>query len=244
MSHTDKYILITRPEPNNQADIKCLSESGYIASGYSLLKFKSCLKIPESALVDYLNHFDGIIALSPRAIQFCTTPCWPSKQYFAIGKATGEHWQQKGIHPHYPLLSTSEGMLELLRSQSDIHDIRLLILRGEISRDWLPDQLRQDGVNVTELCCYRQLLQPISASQFQSWQISKINFIVCTSALQANHLINQARKHAMQHWLSQCDLAVPSQRVADSLIDFRFRHVYNCGGANINALLSTLKSIV
>lgn len=244
MSHTDRHILITRPQPSNQADVNRLSDCGYIASGYSLLDFESCLEFSGTQLVDYLKGFDGIIALSPRAVQFCATPYWPSKQYFAMGKATGEHWQQQGLMPHYPTHSTSEGLLELLRSWPDIRHSRLLILRGEVSRNWLPEQLRKYAADVTELCCYKQLLLPIPAEQFRIWQDSNINFIVCTSALQANHLIHQARKHKIQHWLSQCDLAIPSRRVEDSLIDFRFRHVYNCEGASIHALLSTLKSIV
>ncbi|MFM2486039.1 uroporphyrinogen-III synthase [Celerinatantimonas yamalensis] len=243
MKASNRRFLLTRPQPANSADTQQLRANGVQAWGTPLLDFKGCLPFQGVALANYFRSFDTIIALSPRSSLFCQPEFWPDCHYVAMGDSSAQHWRQLGLDVTCPEQATSEGMLAYFQVQPNIGSQQLLILRGQISRNWLPTQLQAITQSVTELCSYQQMLQPISAEQFAMWQIQGINVIVCSSATQVTHLIHTAKQHQAQSWLASCSLAVPSARVAQ-LIDFPFHHVYNCRGANCDALLATLESIV
>lgn len=236
------HLLLTRPQPACSQDCQTLHSHGFDAKAAPLLAFEGMPTQTGAALDHYLTGFDIIIALSPRVFAFLSPTHWPNCQYFAIGQKTAQTWQTLHLNVRCPEHSNSEKLLETLQKYAP-PAARILILRGETSRNWLPKQLTCIGFQVTELCCYRQIPQPITTAQFHHWQTAGINVIVCTSALQVTTLVQQAHLSTMQDWLSQCILIVPSKRIIQ-MIDFPFRHVYNCGGAHVDALIDTLRSIV
>ncbi|CAG9298480.1 uroporphyrinogen-III synthase [Celerinatantimonas diazotrophica] len=236
------HLLLTRPQPACSQDCQRLQSLGFDAKAAPLLAFEAMPTLTGAALDDYLAGFDIIIALSPRVFTFLTPTHWPNSRYIAIGQKTAKTWQACNLNVTCPEHANSESLLDMLQNQAP-PTARILILRGETSRNWLPGQLTAIGFQVNELCCYRQIPQSITAVQFHHWQTTNINFIVCTSALQVSTLIQQAHLATMQDWLSECTLIVPSKRIIQ-MIDFPFRHVYNCGGAHVDALIDTLRSIV
>lgn len=239
MTVTKPHLLLTRPEPANQRDSQQLQAAGFTVSRYPLLTFAPILDSSPTELSHYLKDFDTLIALSPRSCQFCQPSEWPKVNYVAIGQGTGKYWQQQGLTVHYPQRATSEGIIDLF-TDAPFNAKNVLILRGQTSRDYLPEKLSAGGLNVSQLLCYQQLTRPITSQQFEQWRAQNVNLIVCTSEMQVDHLIHQAHQLQMDSWLAQCSLAVPSQRIAQ-MIAFPFEHVYNCEGASSNALLTTLK---
>ncbi|MFM2475779.1 uroporphyrinogen-III synthase [Celerinatantimonas sp. MCCC 1A17872] len=242
MTPSNVHLLLTRPQPACAVDCQTLQTLGFDVQAAPLLAFAAMPTLEGAALEKYLAKFDVIIAQSPRVFEFLTLRHWPNCQYFAIGEKTARSWQALNLKVTCPEQANSEGLLATLKNTAPTA-ANILILRGETSRNWLPGQLTALGFTVSELCCYRQIPQSITAAQFHHWQTAGINFIVCTSALQVTTLVKQAQLAAMQDWLSQCTLVVPSKRIIQ-MIDFPFRHVYNCGGAHVDALIDTLRSIV
>lgn len=243
---TDIRLLLTRAQPQSDADLKVLHQAGYAAWSSPLLRFIECSPWQGNTLTHYLQGFDAIIALSPRASQFCQPTEWPrSCDYYAIGIASARYWRNQGLSVQVPATSTSEGMLDLLAVQPQLASQRCLILRGWISRDWLIDPLRKQAKSVLELCCYRQVPKALPQSVIYAWQALRINFIVCNSQQQAIHLYRLCKIHQALAWLKNCALLVPSSRVAEQL---KRQHldclqIYDCQGADIQSVQTTLNRI-
>ncbi|MFM2480723.1 uroporphyrinogen-III synthase [Celerinatantimonas sp. YJH-8] len=243
MRRSNRQLLLTGFPGSVEQDQSHLQTAGYCCTYTSLLDLVGCAPWQGKIMQDYLAGFDAIIAMSPRASQFCQPDQWPTKRYFAIGPSSGKRWISAGLDVQLATPSNSEGMLELLSQQPDLSSLQVLLLRGATSRNWLKQKLPGLVRHYSELCCYQQCPKFIQAEIVQQWAAKGINSVVCNSALQANHLIHLANRYHCQAWLQNCDLFIPSERVGKSLIDFKFRHVYNCQGATVEALMATLETI-
>lgn len=244
MHRSNRHLLLTSSSVSWQKAPKLLSEAGFLSTPAPLLDFVGCTPWQGKPLGDYLAGFDLIIAMSPRAPQFCRPDRWPNRRYFAVGQSSARLWQQAGLWVELASPSNSEGMLQTLRQLPNLNELQILLLRGTTSRGWLGPQLSTKVKQFSELCCYHQKPLPITAATLQQWVDSGVNSIVCNSQLQLNTLVQAVIAHDQQHWLHDCDLFVPSERVSKSHIDFNFRHVYNCQGADIHALMATLETLV
>jgi len=80
----------------------------------------------------------------------------------AIGPATAERLSRHGLRVDLqPAESRAEAIVQLLRERGDIKGKRFLLPRADIAREVLPEELRRQGADVTEVTAYRTVLAEV-----------------------------------------------------------------------------------
>ena len=87
-----------------------------------------------------------------KGVRFCTA-----------GPATAERLQAWGVRVALvPDEFRADGVAAALKSSGLLEGARILLPRGDLARDVLPDELRGAGADVTEVTAYRAELAPVS----------------------------------------------------------------------------------
>lgn len=80
----------------------------------------------------------------------------------AIGPATADRLARHGLKVDLePAESRAEAIVQSLREVGEISGKRFLLPRADIAREVLPDELRKNGADVTEVTAYRTVLAEI-----------------------------------------------------------------------------------
>ncbi|GAM63977.1 uroporphyrinogen-III synthase [Vibrio ishigakensis] len=239
-------VLIVRPEPDASELQSALSAEGIASLCYPAVSF-----IPSTIskqAIQYLISSDFIITVSKPATQFTQqildshNQAWPEASYLAVGKGSAELLSQcskyKVLHPN---IETSEGLLELLASET-LQQKQISILRGDSGREFLKEQLEKRGAMVNYFESYRREWHPLaSEEQITKWRSFEIDTAIVTSFEQLKFFAQQVPS-ADKNWLHSLQLLVPSQRVAKLATDIGFQKVRSLEGAANQQILEALQS--
>lgn len=190
----------------------------------------------------------AVVAVSPRAVHFAdqilssTKSTWPRNiHYIAVGKATADAFiSHAKIHAQIPERQDSEGLYHCLNSQQKSF-MKVVILRGNGGREFLGQQLCQNGVNV----CYVEVYQrhwdsELAKAYLPHWQNQGVNTLVISSGEQLMQFV-QCIPNASQSWFKHCRLFVPSERVYHQAKSLGFHLVHCVHGASNHHFLDALQ---
>jgi uroporphyrinogen-III synthase len=243
-------LLLTRPAEESQALALTLAEEGIFSSSLPLLDIQPLPVSEENRSIIYnLAAYCAVIVVSKPAARLgleLVDEVWPQppmQDWFAVGAATAQILDDYGLRVFYPEQGDdSEALVALPQLQAAIsgYDPKVLIMRGEDGREWLAEQLREQGVAVDYLPLYRRSLPQYPAFVLpQRVEAERLNGLVVSSGQGFEHL----RQLAGDAWpqLARLPLFVPSPRVAELAREAGAQSVVDCRGASATALLAALR---
>ncbi|MFJ3521566.1 uroporphyrinogen-III synthase [Pseudomonas sp. NPDC090203] len=243
-------LLLTRPAEESQALALTLAEEGIFSSSLPLLDIQPLPVSEENRSIIYnLAAYCAVIVVSKPAARLgleLVDEVWPQppmQDWFAVGAATAQILDDYGLRVFYPEQGDdSEALVALPQLQAAIsgYDPKVLIMRGEGGREWLAEQLREQGVAVDYLPLYRRSLPQYPAFVLpQRVEAERLNGLVVSSGQGFEHL----RQLAGDAWpqLARLPLFVPSPRVAELAREAGAQSVVDCRGASAAALLAALR---
>ncbi|WNW12789.1 uroporphyrinogen-III synthase [Pseudomonas sp. DTU_2021_1001937_2_SI_NGA_ILE_001] len=245
-------LLLTRPAQESAAVAQVLAQAGVACSSLPLLETAPLpLSDAQRSLVFDLMTFQAVIVVSKPAARLAVElldEIWPQpplQPWFCVGAGTGQilldyglidvSWSTQG--------DDSEALVEVpaLQKAIAIPGSRVLIMRGEGGREWMAEQLREQGVKVEYLSLYRRYLPDYPpGALLQRVRGERLNGLVVSSGQGLEHLLQLAGTSWPE--LADLPLFVPSPRVAELARAAGARHVVDCRGASSAALLGALQA--
>ena len=169
-------FINTRPKDRASALTQALIEAGHQVAALSLLELVAQPFSGElQQLYQQLDVTQVIVVVSPTAVeigmQYLQQADIPLSQlthiqWIAVGQATAQKLARYGIHSHIPEVETSEGMLDLPVLKQLQHLTQIAFWRGLGGRQFMMQQLQQQGINVLNFVLYRRQCPEISLSKF------------------------------------------------------------------------------
>lgn len=238
-------VLVTRPDAQGTELCQLLHQQGIRALHHPLISIAASPQLIE--LVDKLNAFDIIIAVSQHAVIFSDQflrhrhITWPNNViYLAVGQKTAHVFStatQQAVD--YPPTGDSEHLLELEALQQ-VAGKKILILRGNGGRELIYSTLQSRGASVHYQQAYCRNELPFSAPQcVPQWQLAGVKSIVITSGEQLAFFVSQLDASNLI-WAQQLLLLVPSQRIAALAHNLGFHHIVTTPSATNHDLVAAL----
>ena len=220
-------VWITRSEPGAGRLERALNEAGFQSVNAPVLTTEVVRGIAPS------EEFDVTVFLSEHAVKYAIEGKWRSAApVVAVGPTTGDALRSAGLQPVHPGQASSEGVFELFEQQySDVQSV--LIVAGAGGREDLAKWLKDKGVRVRTWITYRRiLLRPFV-------DIGGCDAVVVSSAEVLSRIAELCFEYANIDE-DQLSVLVPSDRVAEVAVSLGFRRIFNCDGADPQAVVATL----
>lgn len=245
-------VLITRPTADSAVLAALLAEQQIYSSSLPLLEIQALPETPaQRSLLLNLDQYCAVIVVSkPAAILGIerVDQYWPQplvdQHWFSVGAGTGRILQDYGLPTSWPDVGDdSEALLALPKFIETIStdDARVLVMRADVGRNFLAEQLQQRGVQVDFLPLYcRSLPFYPSDTLITRIQQEQLNGLVVSSEQGLRHLIELAGDAWPQ--LASLALFVPSPRVAQIAQELGAQRVIDCQGASNHAVLNALNT--
>lgn len=243
-------VLITRPTADSAVLAALLAEQQIYSSSLPLLEIHALPETPaQRSLMLNLDRYSAVIVVSkPAAVLGLQRldQYWPQplaeQHWFTVGAGTGQILADYGLSVSWPEQGDdSEALLALPKFLDVINtpEPRILIMRADVGRDFLAEQLKQRGVQVDFLALYQRRL-PVypSGTLVTRIQQEQLNGLIVSSEQGLRHLIELAG----EAWptLASLTVFVPSPRVAKIAQELGAQHVIDCRGASNQAVLNAL----
>jgi len=243
-------VLITRPTADSAVLAELLAEHDIYSSSLPLLEIQALPETPEQrTLMLNLDQYCAVVVVSkPAALLGIerVDQYWPQppvqQHWFTVGAGTGQILADYGLAVSWPSSGDdSEALLALpkFKETLSINNPRVLIMRADVGRNFLSEQLRLAGAQVDFLPLYRRHLPDYpTATLIKCIQQDNLNGLVVSSEQGLRHLIELAGEQWPE--LASLALFVPSPRVAKIAQELGAQHVIDCRGANNQAVLKAL----
>jgi uroporphyrinogen-III synthase len=216
-SLTGKCVMVTRERSQAKEIVERIEALGGEAFAFPLLKM-----IPphDMTLVDEAIHslgaYDWVIFTSVNGVRsFCERMdrlgidmTVFTARVAAVGPKTAAALEERGVQVEViPSDFVAEGLLASLRSRL-LAGQRVLLPRADIARKLLPDELREMGLEVTEVDVYQTVIDaekaPEAAKRLQQGEIDVILF---TSSSTVTHFVQAMSAWITPGWLDQVKVA-------------------------------------
>lgn len=242
-------VLVTRPSERGEQLVETLHRAGIAAIHLPLFTIRAGSEL--NNLPNQLNQLkagDYVFVVSQNAINYGSQALkqsgfsWRSDlNYLTVGRQTAQAFSaQTGQTIHYPLQQeTSEGVL-LLPQMQNLTDKNILILRGNVGRTFLAEQVKLRGATVYPLECYRR--EPIIYDTIEQTSMLKragITCIIATSKEILYTLLDFIPKNE-HNWLKSCCLITVSERIQRIALSIGWKKVMVSSRADNSALLEVL----
>jgi len=248
-------VLVTRPQQQAGALVAAIEAAGGRAQHCPVMAIAALDPKQQGSLIDANKHtvlamdnYHHIIVISGNAARFALElidDYWPQLpvglQWHAIGSATGELLQSRGI-----ILSGSGGEAmnsESLLGQDSLQQLKqskILIARGLGGREYLRQQLLTRGASVDYLECYRRQIETASAQPLQR-RLANVEAICLNSAESLDFFSTLAGAELAA--ALALPVVVPSARVADHARINGHSRVIVAQNASNPAVVEALKTI-
>jgi uroporphyrinogen-III synthase len=235
-------VWITRSQPGADRQAQVLRAHGHRAlvapvMAISRISAPVVSEAPKSSVLPAQSGaFTDILFLSEHAVEFGVEQLPDDVDYscvrvFAVGSNTAARLAEAGLTALTPGIASSEGILAM-PELADVSSRVVLIIAGEGGRDVLAAGLEARGARVHRLEVYRR--QAIGATGVD---ISGVDAIAVGSG---DGFEFTARLWFAAGGRSDVPVFVPSERVAAIGERLGFSMVYDCAGADADALLRGL----
>ncbi|MDY7218321.1 uroporphyrinogen-III synthase [Denitrificimonas sp. JX-1] len=243
-------VLITRPSADNAILSALLAEHHIYSSSLPLLEIEALPETPaQRSLILNLDQYCAVVVVSKPAALLGLQRIdqyWPqppiNQHWFTVGAGSGQILADYGLPVSWPEQGDdSEALLALPKflETLDTYNPRVLVMRADVGRNFLSEQLRARGIEVDFLPLYRRRLPVYPTGTLNARiQQEQLNGLVVSSEQGLRHLIELAA----EHWpiLASLVLFVPSPRVAKIARKLGAQQVIDCRGANNQAVLNAL----
>lgn len=186
--------------------------------------------------LNHLECFDMVLLASPAAVAAAAVHVrqWPKHVKLAtIGQGTARAirsvWGEEIsviAPPGDSTESGSEKLFELLKTQG--FPARVLIIRGQVGREWLREQLIAHGTDVEVLTAYQRVPLELSTEQISQLRASLLGPapIVYVTSTDAVGVLLHALKgiRGAREWVMMGDAITIHPRPQAQLVEFGFRN--------------------
>lgn len=244
-------VLVTRPAGQADALIGALLERGFSPVHLPLLAIQAIDPLPgaQRQRVLDLERFEHLIFVSANAARIgldCIQDCWPQlpvgQRYWAVGESTALSLEAAGLTAERPVEDMSSEGLLALPGLRNLHNQRVLIVKGEGGRRLIEETLRQRGAEVESLQCYRRAAvahDPVKTlSLIESSQVSLI-LISSGEGLEILSGLLRPQEHTK---LASIPLIVPSPRVVKLAEQLGWQRVQLADNASDPAVLAATEN--
>jgi len=250
-------VVITRPAAQAQAFAAQVAAIGREPVMLPLLCIAPLTDlVPLRAALARLTEYALVVFVSPNAIDavFAQLPQWPSGVAIGIvGEGSRLALQRHGVNQSNAIIAApaagqsmdSEALFQAL-DMARLRGRRVLIVRGQLGRDFLTDMLRVAEVDVEHLTAYQRLaplLDDAMASQLKTLLGVDSQWIVTSSEALRNlvQLTTEALGIAGVVKIQHQQIIVSHQRIAQTARSLGFCHV-TVSGSGDERLIAALQS--
>ena len=219
-------IWVTRTEPGATALGDALANAGHRVFKAPVLEIRRKPFDPPKGPFDY-----GVFLSVHGVRQAAASLAGNIPTLFAVGRQTQAALRELGFDAAVPAIETSEGLLTML---PDAAGKRVLVVTGAGGRNLLPETLGKLGAEVTRLEVY--VRYPLAPAP----DLARVDVIVVSSG---DGLARTARLWLDAGGAADIPILAPSARVATLGAGLGMRSVQNCGGADAQAVLRTLRRL-
>jgi uroporphyrinogen-III synthase len=236
-------ILVTRAAHQASGLIQLIESHQGRAVVLPAIEIAPC-QDPEAALALLQQSWDLAIFISPNAVRFAaellSEQQLQSQQVAAVGNATARALQTVGWPPNLIPQGRydSEGLL-MLPALQQMHERRVLIVRGVGGRPLLGDSLKARGAEVGYAEVYRRLRPAVDPAPLLDRWRSQVDMVTATSAEVLDNLV-AILGNAGWPLLRETPLLVISERMLARANELGFTQVLRASAADDQALLSAL----
>ncbi|MDX2370437.1 MAG: uroporphyrinogen-III synthase [Colwellia sp.] len=247
-------VLVVRPTKKAQALTLLLKKQGIACVSQPLFDYQPLADHQQSKRL--LTTANIIIFVSVAAVEFAhanvVSTHWQYQHIIAVGKATKAALQALSFkNIQCPSQENSEGILALSVLNENLSNKSITIVRGNGGREHLATELIKRGAVIHYLESYQRVWRTFPKDMDKQWYQQKINCIVVTSNALLEKLVQltQATNVAVdndttKHWRNHCIWLVASKRIADQAQQLGLANVIQSGGANEQAISTTLQAII
>ncbi len=256
MSHSShpligKRIVITRPQAQSAAFAAALLDVGAIPILFPTIQLVPMAdNQPLNAVLQRLAEFDWIVFTSANGVRYVLdqlaglgiAPQTLNRAKVAvIGPSTAEVLTTHGVHIDLqPEQFVAELLLASLQAGGSVRGQRFLLLRAEVAREMLREELIKQGASVEEIHVYRTVIGQPTPEAFEAVRAG-VDILTFTSPLTVQNfcelLPNDAHRIA-QASLVACIGPITSQAVTK--IGLPFRHKIVAEQYTVSGLLDAL----
>ena len=169
-------FINTRPSDRASSLTQALTEAGYQVESLPLLELVA-EPFSEGMLQLYqqLEQVQVIVVVSPTAVEIgmrylqqagITLERLAHIQWIAVGKTTAQALAKFNIKSDAPEIENSEGMLQLPILRQHPHLSRIAFWRGQGGRQFMMQQLQQQGISILNFVLYHRQCPEISVRRF------------------------------------------------------------------------------
>ncbi|OLO40511.1 hypothetical protein BTR23_05845 [Alkalihalophilus pseudofirmus] len=200
-------IGVTRAKEQSRSFIKKIEALGGTAIAVPLLAFqppKDKHKIITA--LSELHTYDWLILTSANGVHFFLKDVQEQDRLSilnemniaVVGTKTGEVLQSYGLQPSLlPEKFVAESLLEELRVKLPT-DSRVLVVKGNLSRDIIYEGLKNDGFAVEEVVVYETVENDgVDEEIMQVLTQQTLDYLTFTSPSTVNHFVNIMNKYAL-----------------------------------------------
>ncbi|WP_291992200.1 uroporphyrinogen-III synthase [Candidatus Accumulibacter sp. ACC003] len=236
-----KRIVVTRPRAQASVLAGWIAERGGEPVIFPLLEIAPADDPePLQSLITRLDNYSLAIFVSPNAVAFSVPAIlakrpWPlGLRALAIGQGSVAVLASYGIANALAPVERfdSEALLELPEMQCDVvAGQRAVIFRGNGGRELLADTLRDRGVEVDYVACYKRSA-PLDAELLVAlWRSRRLDALTVSSSEGLRNLVNVLDDSARAS-LQETPVFVPHPRIAEVAEELGLQRVIQTGPAD------------
>lgn len=245
-------LINTRPADRAAELTQCLQQAGIEVFELPLLSLEA-QPWTESLAALYLQliHTQVIVVVSPTAVnvgmQYLAKSAISIEQlshitWIAVGVKTAQQLAQYGISSHIPLVENSEGMLQLACLKNLAPHSKIAFWRGEGGRQFMMDQLQQQGMQILNFLLYTRTC-PLQSVKLKSSLLAALKaqprYIVLISS-EASWLYWQQIMHDQVHICQQATYLVLGERVKNILCSEGYFNILQLDNLNPHKVLEKI----
>ncbi len=246
-----RRILVCRPQPRADQLCQTLIESGAQARALPMMEIQPLeLDGRGRALIQDLDHFQHVIAVSPNAAQRLIDhleqwwPQWPTGiHWWGVGKGTADAFQNAGLPANFPDQGhDSEALLARPEfSRERISEQRILLCKGQGGRELLAQTLQERGARVEHLPLYQRQRPSYDAKTIvEHFRDFDPDTLIVLSGETLKNLLQVVQN--TDPGLTRRRLIVPVSRVAEEAEAAGFENIIIAGDLSPAGLLKALQS--
>ena len=165
-----KRVLVTRPREQAAELVDRLAALGAEPVEAPMIRIAPAQDLaPLRRAVDHVAEYDWIVFTSGNAVESFMGVLLDGNRdvralkgpvLCSVGTGTAEHLARYGIKVDViPSEFRAEAVVDAIASRGSVANSRVLLPRGDIAREVIADQLREQGALVTDVIAYRTVLE-------------------------------------------------------------------------------------
>lgn len=194
-----KTIVVTRPREQAGRLAQMLEDLGASIIEFPTIEIRPVKRLPD---IGSLDRYDWIVLASRNAVRYFAEalpilgvePDFEGVKVAVVGPGTRAEADSHGIPVHLVAEEhVGEGLLKALEeAEPDLNGKRILIPRGNLARDLLPDRLRALGADVSVAVFYETGLPDVSPDATAAVIAAKPDAVTFTSGSTAKNFAKLA----------------------------------------------------